>query len=66
MKKPIRQEGDNRLLEAFSEWGRCGARGRGSLPRAREASASRPPALRPAALEWAGRGGNEGRRKPSG
>jgi hypothetical protein len=25
------------LLEAFLKWGRCGARGRGSQPRAREA-----------------------------
>jgi hypothetical protein len=39
------------LLEAFSKWGRGRPRGRGSRPRVREALASRPPALRPAAIE---------------
>jgi hypothetical protein len=35
----------------------CGARGRGSYPRTREALASRPPALRPAAFNgWTWRG----------
>ena len=54
----------------------CGARGRGSYPRTREALASRPPALRPAAFNgWTWRGrraaeaarirGREGRFRPA-
>jgi hypothetical protein len=39
----------------------CGARGRGrTYPRSREASGRRPPLLWGAALQWAGRGADEG------
>ena len=44
----------------------CGARASASQAGSREASGRRPPPLRGAALRWAGRGPDEGRRKPPG
>ena len=44
-------------LEAISKWGRCGARGRASQARTREASGNRPALLRGSALNgWTRRG----------
>src|SRR5450759_4911225 len=45
------------LLEAFLKWGRCGARGRASQARTREALGRRPSPLRGTAFDgWTRRG----------
>src|ERR1035437_11194779 len=44
----------------------CGARGQASQACLREAPGSRPSLLRGTALRWAGRGADEGGRKPTG
>src|SRR5450830_1693958 len=44
----------------------CGARGQASQACLREAPGSRPSLLRGTALQWAGRGADEGGRKPAG
>jgi len=44
----------------------CGARGQASQACLREAPGSRPSLLRGTALRWAGRGADEGGRKPAG